>query len=88
MVRCLEHVTFDSSMPTTSFESRSVTRELPNHYSFIVQRGYIIGSVSQWERPAKTLFDFTVETLKGIASRVVDGHVESYARSGLKRRVS
>jgi hypothetical protein len=61
MVRCLGHVTFDFSMPTVRFQYRAVTRELPHNYPFIVQRGYIIDSVGQWDGPAEMLFDFTVE---------------------------
>ena len=76
MVRCLELVTFGSSMPTAKLESRSVTRELPNNYPFIVQRGYIIDSVGQWDGPVEVVFDFTIKTLKGIALRVVDDKFE------------
>jgi hypothetical protein len=88
MVRCLGHVTFDFSMPTVRFRYRAVTRELPHNYPFIVQRGYIIDSVGQWDGPAKTLFDFTVEKLKEMTLRVVDTHFAPYGHGGLKRRVS
>ena len=87
-VRCLEPVTFGSSILTARLEPRSVTRELSNNYPFIVQRGYIIDSVGQWDGPAKVLFDFTVGILKSIALRVVDDKFEHHAHGGLKRRVS
>ncbi|KAI0002260.1 hypothetical protein BJV74DRAFT_882338 [Russula compacta] len=46
------------------------SRELPNNYPFIVQRGYIIDSVGRWDSPAKTLFNFTVEKLKTMILRI------------------
>ena len=54
----------------------------------LVQRGYIIDTVSQWDAPAKTLFDITVMKLKEITLRVVDSYFGLYAHGGLKRRVS
>jgi hypothetical protein len=60
---------------------------LPNNYPFIVQRGYIINAVSQWDDPAKTLFEFTIEKLKEMTSRVIDTHFERHAHGNLKQRV-
>ncbi|KAF8504661.1 P-loop containing nucleoside triphosphate hydrolase protein [Russula emetica] len=81
------HSTFTFALLTTTFQSRAVTRELPNNYPFIVQRGYIIDTVSKWDDPAKTLLDFTVKKLKEVTSSVVDAHFERYAHGNLKQRV-
>lgn len=72
---------------TAIFQSRAVTRELPNNYPFVVQRGYIIDTVSQWDDPAKTLFDFAVEKVKEMMLRVIDSHFERHAHGNLKQRV-
>jgi hypothetical protein len=76
-----------ASPPTANFQSRAVTRELPNNYPFVVQRGYIINTVSQWDAPARTLFDFTIEKLKEMTSRVIDTHFGRCAHGNLKQRV-
>lgn len=85
----LEHLTFHFHLRllTATFQSRAVTRELPNKYPFIVQRGYIIDTVSKWNDPTKTLFDFTVKKLKEATSSVVYTHFERYAHGNLKQRV-
>lgn len=87
MVRYLEHLTLGFPLLTATFRSRAVTRELPNNYPFVVQRGYIIDTVSQWDDPAKTLFDFAVEKVKEMMSRVIDSHFERHAHGNLKQRV-
>jgi len=68
------------------YQSRAVTRELPNNYPFIVQKKYIIDSVDQWDDPATELFDFTVEKLKAMNLDIVNAYFEHYAP--LKQRVS
>jgi hypothetical protein len=73
--------------PTATFQSRAVTRELPNNYPFIVQRGYIIDTVRRWDDPTTTLFEFTVKKLKEMTSRVIDTQFERYAHGNLKQRV-
>lgn len=86
MVRHLERITL--TLPyLTRLSPRAVTRELPNNYPFIVQRGYIIDTVRQWDDPAKTLFDFTVKKLKEMTSRIIDTHFERHAHGNLKQRV-
>jgi hypothetical protein len=89
MVHHLELLTFHFHLRllTATFQSRAVTRELPNDYPFIVQRGYIIDTVSKWDDPTKTLFDFSVKKLKEVTSSVVNTHFDRYAHGNLKQRV-
>ena len=89
MVHRLEHLTFRFHLRllTATFQSRAVTRELPNIYPFIVQKEYIIDTVSKWDGPTKTLFDFTVKKLKEVVSSIVNTHFERYAHGNLKQRV-
>ena len=67
---------------------RAVTRELPNNYPFIVQKGYIMTFVRRWDGPAQTLFTAIVEKVKEATLRVVDVHFGNYACSRFKQRVS
>ena len=85
MVHHLEHLTFHIYLRllTATFQFRAVTREIRNNYPFIVQRGYIIDTVSKWGDSAKTLLDFTVKKLREVTSSVVDTH----AHGNLKQRV-
>lgn len=73
---------------TTNFPSSLVTRELPNNYPFIVQKGYIAAFVDQWDGPAQMLFTTIVEKVKEATLRVVDIHFGKYAHTHFKRRVS
>ena len=65
-----------------------VTRELPNNYPFIVQKGYITAFVDQWDGPAQTLFTTIVDKVKKATLRVVDVHFGNYAHTRFKQRVS
>jgi hypothetical protein len=58
MVHHHEHLAFHFHLRllTATFQSRDVTRELPNNYPFIVPRGYIIDTVSTWDDLAKTIW--------------------------------
>lgn len=65
----------------------AVTRELPNNYPFIVQKGYILAFVDKWDEPAQTLFTTLVEKVKEATLRIVHIHFGNYAH-GFKQRVS
>jgi hypothetical protein len=65
-----------------------VTRELPNNYPFIVQKGYIEAFVQQWDEPAQTVFTAVVEKVKEATLRVVDTRFGNYAHTRFKQRVS
>ena len=67
--------------------SSAVTRELPCNYPFVVQKGYIIKYVDQWDQPTETLFKSTLEKLKGMTLCIVDKHFKDYVHGGLKQRV-
>jgi len=67
---------------------RAVTRELPNNYPFIVQKGYIVAFVDQWGDPSQTLFLSTADKLKEMTLSIVDTHFGNYTHGHLKQRVS
>lgn len=72
---------------TTNPLISAVTRELPNNYPFIVQKGYILAFVDKWDEPAQTLFTTLVEKVKEATLRIVHIHFGNYAH-GFKQRVS
>ena len=81
------HNILDFSRLIADFPLSAVTRELPCNYPFIVQEGYIIERVDQWNEPAQILFNSTREILKEMTLGIVDEHFEHYIHGGLKQRV-
>jgi hypothetical protein len=73
---------------TTNPLISAVTRELPNNYPFIVQKGYIHAFVDQWDQPAQAVFTTIVDKVKEATLRIVDTHFENYTQSRFKQRVS
>ncbi|KAL4078952.1 P-loop containing nucleoside triphosphate hydrolase protein [Scleroderma yunnanense] len=63
------------------------TRELPDHYPFVVQKTYIIEFVKNWRQPALALFDAVYNILKKDVERIVDRHFARMGRGGLKQSV-
>jgi hypothetical protein len=86
-VRFSGHNRLDFSRLIGDFPSSAVTRELPCNYPFIVQKGYIIKCVDQWNEPAQTLFGSTRQILKKMTLDIVDKHFEDYIHGGLKQRI-
>jgi len=68
--------------------TRAVTRELPNTYPFIVQKGYIESIVREWNEPAHALFKTVAEKVKEATLRIVETHFGNYTHSRFKQRVS
>jgi hypothetical protein len=66
----------------------AVTRELPNTYPFVVQKGYIKGFVGNWNEPAHALFKTIAEKVKEATLRIVETHFGNYMHSRFKQRVS
>jgi hypothetical protein len=73
---------------TASPLTSAVTRELPNTYPYIVQKGYIEAFVGKWDEPAHTLFKTITERVKEATLRIVETHFGNYTHSRFKQRVS
>ena len=73
---------------TASPLTRAVTRELPNNYPFIVQKGYIKSFVKKWNEPAHILFKIIAEKVKEATLSLVETHFGNYTHSRFKQRVS
>ncbi|KAL4066184.1 P-loop containing nucleoside triphosphate hydrolase protein [Scleroderma citrinum] len=65
----------------------SRTRELPDHFPFVVQKAYIAEFVEQWRQPALALFDAVYSILKKDMERLIDSHFVHIGRGGAKQSV-
>ncbi|KAL4066183.1 P-loop containing nucleoside triphosphate hydrolase protein [Scleroderma citrinum] len=65
----------------------SRTRELPDHYPFVVQKMYIAEFVKKWQQPTVDLFDAVYAILKKDVERMVNSHFAQMGRGGAKQSV-
>jgi len=66
---------------------RARTRELPDHYPFVVQKAYITEFVKKWRQPSLALFDAVYDILKKDVETIVDRHFARMGRGVLKQSV-
>lgn len=66
----------------------AVTRELPNHVPFVVQKKFIGAIIAQWSTPSRALFDATTRTLNVHVMRIIEDHFGAYAYGGLKQSIA
>ncbi|KAI0764302.1 P-loop containing nucleoside triphosphate hydrolase protein [Trametes elegans] len=57
---------------------QAITRELPNHYPFVVSQQYISGFVAQWQKPAEALFREVQRTLIRHIKSFITEHFVQY----------
>ncbi|KIM52914.1 hypothetical protein SCLCIDRAFT_478691 [Scleroderma citrinum Foug A] len=68
-----------------SLSSRSrTTRELADHYPFVVQNAYTAEFVKEWRQPALTSFDAVYQVLEQDIERLVDNHFGKMGREDAK----
>ncbi|KAG6327681.1 hypothetical protein ID866_11408, partial [Astraeus odoratus] len=79
---CVDEVLQRAEMPV-----QSRTRELPDHYPFVVQKMYISEFVQNWQRPAFRLFDAVYRIMKKDIEKIVNGHFARMGRGGAKQSV-
>ncbi|KAF7977729.1 hypothetical protein HWV62_2796 [Athelia sp. TMB] len=63
------------------------TRELPDNYPFVVQKGYILDVIKQWREPSLNLFDAVQRTLSGHLKKLIREHFGHFGRGGLQQLV-
>ncbi|KAI0077225.1 hypothetical protein K474DRAFT_1596469 [Panus rudis PR-1116 ss-1] len=66
---------------------KAITRELPDHYPFVVCKEYIATFTSQWETPAERLFASVYKILHGYIKGLVELHFGKFAHGGMQHRV-
>lgn len=66
---------------------RAITRELPDHYPFIVANEYIVAVIHKWHVPAENLFDAIQRSLLICVKTLVAKHFSKYSQGGLQQRV-
>ncbi|CAL1711881.1 unnamed protein product [Somion occarium] len=67
---------------------RAITRELPDHYPFVVSKEYILSFVSHWEGPTRKLFTAVYQVLLSHVKALVVRHFGKYAHGGLQHHVT
>lgn len=60
------------------------TRELADHYPFVVQNAYTAEFVKEWRQPALTSFDAVYQVLEQDIERLVDNHFGKMGREDAK----
>lgn len=74
-------------MPLLTQSHRSITRELPDHYPFVVAKEYIITTIDEWDLPAQKLFDAVYHSLHVKMKVLTKKHFGSFAQGGLHAHV-
>ncbi|KAI0692158.1 P-loop containing nucleoside triphosphate hydrolase protein [Cytidiella melzeri] len=67
--------------------SQAITRELPDHYPFVVSKEYIALIIAKWESPCRTLFDTTMHILLAHVKKVVARHFGTFTHGNLQHQV-
>ncbi|KAG6329012.1 hypothetical protein ID866_10077, partial [Astraeus odoratus] len=80
-------VCVDEVLQRAEMRVQSRTRELPDHYPFVVQKMYIAEFVQNWRKPTFHLFDAIYHILKTDISKVVHRHFARIGRGGAKQSV-
>ncbi|KAH7099991.1 P-loop containing nucleoside triphosphate hydrolase protein [Auriculariales sp. MPI-PUGE-AT-0066] len=68
--------------------NKSVTRELPDNYSYIVTQEYILEFVKLWERPAKDMFINVERRVNAHLKRIIEEFFDGHDAGGLNIAVS
>jgi hypothetical protein len=63
------------------------TRELPDNYPFVVQRGYIKEITNKWSGPAMVLFDQVYMILRDDLAKLVDYHFAHMGNGNAKQTI-
>ena len=64
-----------------------MTRELPDHYPFVVANEYITSIIGEWESPAVRLYDAVYHSLLQKVKALTEKHFGKFAQGGLHARV-
>lgn len=67
--------------------TRSITRELPDHYPFVVTNEYIASIIGEWHIPAQKLFDAIYHCLLVRVKALTSKHFGKFAQGGLHAHV-
>ncbi|THH15705.1 hypothetical protein EUX98_g9424 [Antrodiella citrinella] len=84
----LSHPTHDADIYVDEVMDRAygaITRELPDHYPFVICKEYILSLISQWEVPARNLFDAIEKILLGHVKVIVTEYFGKFAHGGLQQ---
>lgn len=66
---------------------RSVSRELPGHFPFIVEREYIKDILLKWDRPATALCERVYRILTDHTQELVHQHFATFGQGMLEHQI-
>lgn len=67
---------------------QAITRELPDHYPFVVANEYIAAILTQWKLPADNLYDAVYQCLLKRVKALTEKHFGKFSQGGLHARVN
>lgn len=67
--------------------NRAKTRELPDHYPFVVTKNLINNVTEQWEQPSHDLFEDIFLILSKFVAKVVGEHFGEHTKGGLQQLI-
>ena len=70
-----------------SLFNRARTRELPDHYSYIVTKWLIMMSTEKWGDPSRELLGKVYDILAREVNKMTDDHFHRFRYGGLHQRV-
>ena len=70
------------------YDNSAITRELPDHYPFVVSNEYIKAVIEEWDAPARTLFDQVQHILMTHVKQIVATHFSKFAHGNLQHHVT
>ncbi|GJF00698.1 P-loop containing nucleoside triphosphate hydrolase protein [Phanerochaete sordida] len=68
--------------------TQAVTRELPDHYPFLVANEYITSIIGKWKLPADKLYEAVYQSILHHVKALTKKHFEKFAQGGLHARIN
>ncbi|KAH9917091.1 P-loop containing nucleoside triphosphate hydrolase protein [Amylocystis lapponica] len=67
---------------------KAITRELPDHYPFVVSNDYIVTITSKWQTPTRNLFDAVERILTSYVKKIISRHFGKFVQGGMQQQVT
>ena len=74
-------------MSVTTPLYRAITRELPDHYPFVVANEYISSFIGGWQLPAEKLYEAVHQCLLQRVKALTEKHFGKFSQGGLHANV-
>ncbi|THG92532.1 hypothetical protein EW026_g8396 [Hermanssonia centrifuga] len=67
---------------------KAITRELPDHYPFVITKEYIEEVIAGWDVPARNLFDAMQRILSVQVKEIIVQHFSKFSQGGLLHNIT